>query len=96
MSAAQWRKAMNSAAAGSVGPLPAATPAIAEPRGQASEAPVEPHGHGELPLWMQRLARHVGIRHILVMVAVILYPLVATPFFTFQIGAQSLALGLIA
>jgi branched-chain amino acid transport system permease protein len=95
MSAAQWRKAMNSAAAGSAGALPAKATALAPP-----VRPPEPltgaHGHGELPLWLQRLARHVGIRHILVLVAVILYPLVATPFFTFQIGAQSLALGLIA
>jgi branched-chain amino acid transport system permease protein len=95
MSAAQWRKAMNSAAAGSVPPLPASAPAIA-PRSQPQEAPAEPHGHGELPLWMRRLARHVGARHVLVMFAVLLYPVVATPFFTFQIGAQSLALGLIA
>ena len=32
----------------------------------------------------------------IVLAAVLLYPFVATPFFTFQIGAQSLALGLIA
>ena len=32
----------------------------------------------------------------LVLLAVLAYPWVATPFFTFQIGAQSLALGLIA
>jgi branched-chain amino acid transport system permease protein len=91
MSAAQWRNAMNSGAAGSVKPLPvpARTPAT-------QPATTQPPAHGELPLWMQRLARHVGARHVLVMVAVLLYPLVANPFFTFQIGAQSLALGLIA
>jgi branched-chain amino acid transport system permease protein len=94
MSAAQWRNAMNSAATGSVRalPIPPRTPAAPRPLHDAAE----PNGHGELPLWMQRLARHVAARHVLVMVAVLLYPMVATPFFTFQIGAQSLALGLIA
>jgi branched-chain amino acid transport system permease protein len=84
---------MNSAAAGSVKPLPTA-PAVA--RVQPVQIPAEPHVHGDPPLWMKRLNRYVGVRHVLVMLAVLLYPLVATPFFTFQIGAQSLALGLIA
>jgi branched-chain amino acid transport system permease protein len=94
MSAAQWRKAMNSSAAGSALPVPPAAPATAV--APAPAVPAEPQAHGELPMWIRRLARHVGIRHILVMVAVLVYPTVATPFFTFQIGAQSLALGLIA
>ncbi len=34
--------------------------------------------------------------HTVLLVAVLIYPWVATPFFTFQIGGQSLALGLIA
>src|SRR5262245_32374247 len=38
----------------------------------------------------------VRVRHVLVLAFLVAYPLVATPFFTFQIGAQSLALGLIA
>lgn len=38
----------------------------------------------------------IGLRHVLVAVFVFAYPFFATPFFTFQIGAQSLALGLIA
>jgi branched-chain amino acid transport system permease protein len=42
------------------------------------------------------VGRRVGARHVLVLLAVLVYPWVATPFFTFQIGAQSLALGLIA
>ena len=95
MSAAQWRKAMNSAATGSA-TLPSPARAPASVAVQAPMAPTERAEHGELPQWFRRMARHVGIRHILVMVAVLLYPVVATPFFTFQIGAQSLALGLIA
>jgi branched-chain amino acid transport system permease protein len=35
-------------------------------------------------------------RHVIVLAALLVYPWVATPFFTFQIAAQSLVLGLIA
>ncbi|WP_093380597.1 branched-chain amino acid ABC transporter permease [Variovorax sp. OV329] len=35
-------------------------------------------------------------RHAVVLLALLVYPFVVSPFFTFQIGAQSLALGLIA
>src|SRR5712692_615514 len=55
-------------------------------------------GEGEVAAtgWAQWVWRRVGARHVLVLLAVLVYPWVATPFFTFQIGAQSLALGLIA
>jgi branched-chain amino acid transport system permease protein len=43
-----------------------------------------------------RLLRPVRWRHLVVALLVLVYPFVASPFFTFQIGAQSLALGLIA
>jgi len=36
------------------------------------------------------------VRHVLALLAVLAYPWMATPFFTYQIGAQALALGLIA
>jgi branched-chain amino acid transport system permease protein len=74
MSAAQWRRAMNSGATATVRPLPGAAPA------------------SQPALRWPRLAP----RHILVAVFLLLFPFVATPFVTFQIGAQSLALGLIA
>jgi branched-subunit amino acid ABC-type transport system permease component len=38
----------------------------------------------------------VGGGHVLVLAGLLLYPLVASPFFIFQIGGQALALGLIA
>src|SRR5713101_3778455 len=55
-------------------------------------------GEGEVAAtgWAEWVWRRVGARHVLVLLAVLVYPWVATPFFTFQIGAQSLALGLIA
>jgi branched-chain amino acid transport system permease protein len=40
--------------------------------------------------------RSLRWHHVIVLLAVLLYPVVATPFFIYQIGAQSLALGLIA
>ncbi len=38
----------------------------------------------------------VRLRHVVVLAALLVFPWVASPFITFQIGAQSLALGLIA
>ncbi len=38
----------------------------------------------------------IGLRHVVVLAFVLAFPVYATPFLTFQIGAQSLALGLIA
>jgi branched-chain amino acid transport system permease protein len=40
--------------------------------------------------------RTIGLRHVAVLLAVLVYPWVATPFFVYQIGGQALALGLIA
>ena len=48
------------------------------------------------PTRLRSALRSIGVRHIVVLLAVLLYPVVATPFFTYQIGAQALALGLIA
>ena len=39
---------------------------------------------------------HLGARHVVVLAFVLVFPFVATPFFTFQIAAQSLVLGMIA
>jgi branched-chain amino acid transport system permease protein len=85
MSAAQWRRAMNTAASTAVRPLPSAPVVAASPRTTTAS-----------PHWLAWLAQHVAWRHVLVLLGVLGYPFVATPFFTYQIGAQSLALGLIA
>jgi branched-chain amino acid transport system permease protein len=45
---------------------------------------------------LPRLWQHVKPRHAAVLAFVLAYPLFASPFFVYQIGAQSLALGLIA
>ena len=81
MSAAQWRKAMNSGAGRAA--------ITGRPRGQTPVAVAEKKG--QTPFWA-----FVHARHVLVLLALLVFPWIATPFFTFQIGAQSLALGLIA
>jgi branched-chain amino acid transport system permease protein len=87
MSAAQWRRAMNSGAGRYSTLRTVATPT--EPAARATEPP------RLLPPVVAAL-RGIQLHHLIVLTALIIYPLVASPFFTFQIGGQSLALGLIA
>ncbi len=92
MSAADWRKAMNSGASAqawrAAAPERIAVPrGIDRPSGQWESAP---------SAWLHTITRPAAIGHLVVLIALVLYPWVANPFFTFQIGAQSLALGLIA
>jgi branched-chain amino acid transport system permease protein len=89
VSAAQWRKAMNSGAAAQA--WPRQQRAVARPAQAAA-----PYADQSAPRWLKWIWQRVSARHVFVFAFVIAYPLVATPFFTFQIGAQSLALGLIA
>jgi branched-chain amino acid transport system permease protein len=77
MSAANWRKAMNSGA----GRVTMLSPAVAV-------------GVPEVKSFEFR--NPIKARHLVVLLFVLAFPWFATPFFTYQIGAQSLALGLIA
>jgi branched-chain amino acid transport system permease protein len=92
MSASQWRRAMNSAATAAA---PTTTRRALSSRAAGAPMPLS----AAVPAAPSRLAR-VGAtirpRHLIVLAAVVLYPFLASPFFTYQIGAQSLALGLIA
>ena len=92
MSASQWRKAMNAGAGRTAWPQTAAAPA--PPRAApwpARNAATQSHARG-----LRWIAARVRARHVLVLLAVLAYPAVSPPFFTFQIGGQALALGLIA
>jgi branched-chain amino acid transport system permease protein len=89
MSAAQWRRAMNSSAAASVA---ARSPGAAVVHTISQPAPTE-RGSWR---WLHSAIGAIQARHVIVLVALFVYPFIATPFFTYQIGAQSLALGLIA
>ncbi len=80
MSAAQWRNAMN-AGAGRLAMGKVLDTSRPKAREAAARVPYQ---------------TPVRPRHVLVLTALLVFPWVATPFLTYQIGAQSLALGLIA
>jgi branched-chain amino acid transport system permease protein len=92
VSAAQWRKAMNSGAVAHALPRQrrVAVTSATSPAGGASA-----YGRSDAG-WPTWISEHVSIRHVVVFAFVLVYPLVASPFFIYQIGAQSLVLGLIA
>jgi branched-chain amino acid transport system permease protein len=91
MSAAQWRRAMNSGALSPALPRPS-TPA----RAAAPQSAPDPYAHSDAPAWLKYLWRSLSARHVFVGLFVLIFPFIATPFFTFQVAAQSLVLGLIA
>ena len=96
MSAATWRRATSAQTPRS--PLPSALPPPLQsslPPG-AKSAPADALAGSDAPRWLKVLWRTLSARHVFVLAFVLLYPVVATPFFTFQIGAQALVLGLIA
>jgi branched-chain amino acid transport system permease protein len=100
MSAAQWRRAMNSSATAAVAAHGARGPRGARTAGAvpipSRTAAALPAVSGDPWTWLTTRLRALRWRHAVVLAALLIYPFVATPFFTFQIGAQSLALGLIA
>ena len=83
-------------ASGTPGAAAGPAPGVVVPLKPAPVRPAAPAAHGELPQWLRALLRPVRWRHAVVAALVLAYPFFATPFFTFQIGAQSLALGLVA
>ena len=85
MAASQWRKAMNSSAAAAVA-RGHAVPLVAGVVAPVAETPSSPGTH-----WPK-----IAPRHLIVVFAAIAFPFVTSPFITFQVGAQSLVLGMIA
>ncbi|MFN0159686.1 MAG: branched-chain amino acid ABC transporter permease [Burkholderiales bacterium] len=91
MSGAQWRQAMNAGAGRlAMGRATPAAPATAR-RGSATTGVA-----GSAPGRIASLVSAMKPRHWLVLLLVLAYPLFATNFLVYQVGAQSLALGLIA
>ena len=62
----------------------------------APPTPPNPYAHSIGPRWWAALWSRVHWRHAIVMVALLLMPLVLTPFLLYQVATQSLILGLIA
>jgi len=92
VSAARWRRAMNTGLSGaSVRPLPAPgrrpAPAAAAP---------DPYADSDAPRWLKFLWRTLSPRHVFTMAFVLVLPFVASPFLVFQVAAQALIFGLIA
>jgi branched-chain amino acid transport system permease protein len=85
MSASQWRKAMNSGSR-----------ALASGPSAWSARPAATIASPAMPAGGSTAARAVPLRQLIVIGLLLLYPWIATPFFTFQIGGQTLALGIIA
>jgi branched-chain amino acid transport system permease protein len=65
---------------------------------RAAAAPAAPATYAgqDAPAWLQWIWARVGARHLLTLLGLLVFPWIATPFVTFQIGGQALALGLIA
>lgn len=87
MSAAQWRRAMNSRTAAT------ARPRVPAPMAPGATALAANEGSAG---WFARVRDSIAPHHIVVAVGLLVFPFVATPFFTFQVAAQTLVLGLIA
>jgi len=95
MSAAQWRRAMNTQAPRAqvnvVTQRPApSTGSISSRSWEATQSSLS-NPHGFRSVWS-----HIRFRHVVVLLGLLIYPLVASPFFIYQIAAQAMALGLIA
>jgi branched-chain amino acid transport system permease protein len=103
MSAARWRRAMNSSAASVARTAGGAGSRGSTGTGRNGMRLVDtgPNvAHGAVPPGEARWRRVLGLlvtpRYLFTLIVVLLYPLFATPFFAYQIGAQALGLGLIA
>ena len=95
MSAAQWRRAMNGGLRAQAGKQAAPVAAHSAGLPLQSAAP-DPYATSDAPGWLKFLWRTLSARHVFTLVLVLVFPFVATPFFTFQVAAQALVLGLIA
>ena len=95
MSAAQWRRAMNGGLRAQAGKQAAPVAAHSAGVPLQSAAP-DPYATSDAPRWLKFLWRTLSARHVFTLVLVLVFPFVATPFFTFQVAAQALVLGLIA
>jgi len=95
MSAAQWRRAMNGGLRGQSSADAARLPVRVASAAVQPAAP-DPYAASDAPRWLKFLWRHLSARHVFTLALVLIFPFVATPFFTFQVAAQALVLGLIA
>ena len=96
MSASRWRRAMRGGFQQPSLQLPTRPQMAGSSGAPAGIAEVDPYAASDAPRWLKFLWRHISARHTLIFLMLLVYPFIATPFFTFQVAAQSLILGLIA
>ena len=96
MSASRWRRAMQGGFQQPTLPRPAGSQRVGSSNVSSGTAEVDPYATSNAPRWLKFLWRHLSARHVLIFLFLLVYPFIATPFFTFQVAAQSLILGLIA
>jgi len=96
MSASRWRRAMQGGFQQPALQLPARSQPAGSSPASAGGVETDPYAESNAPRWLKFLWRHLSARHVLILLFLLAYPFVATPFFTFQVAAQSLVLGLIA
>ena len=96
MSARRWRNSMNGHMDRNIG--------LRSQRSESSKihdasrptSLYDPYADSDAPRWLKFLWRNLSPRHVFIFIFLIAYPFIVSPFFTFQVGAQSLVLGLIA
>jgi branched-chain amino acid transport system permease protein len=94
MSAARWRRAMNTGLAGALPrPLPSAGGRVAP---QPPVPAVDLYPDSDAPRWLKFLWRTLSPRHVFTLAFVLLLPLVVSPFVLYQVASQALIFGLIA
>jgi branched-chain amino acid transport system permease protein len=94
MSAAKWRRSMNTGSRTAAPALASVAGSGYAPTTSLPAAGIDPDSSA--PRWLQYLWHTLKPRHVFTMAFVLLFPFVASPFFTFQVATQSLILGLIA
>ena len=97
MSAAKWRRAMNTGLPGALPrPLPSTGGRTALTALTAPTPAVDLYPESSAPRWLKFLWRTLSPRHVFVMAFVLLLPIVVSPFVLYQVASQALIFGLIA
>ena len=97
MSAAKWRRAMNTGLPGALPrPLPSTGGRTAHTALTAPTPAVDLYPESSAPRWLKFLWRTLSPRHVFVMAFVLLLPIVVSPFVLYQVASQALIFGLIA
>jgi branched-chain amino acid transport system permease protein len=92
MSAARWRRAMNTGLADAPRPLPQA---VASPSSVTAWVP-QPGAENGASRGFKTIFSALKPRHLIVLALVLLLPFAVTPFLLYQVAGQALVIGLIA